>query len=114
MLAHVFDLIDHNGSAVRCSATAWSNKILANHPELEGREDDIRRTISDPDQVLQDRDYPDRRHFIRRLPRTRFFVDVIVEYAYDEGTVSGRIVTAFVRERVRRGDTVLHARPRRR
>lgn len=33
----VLDVVDYEGTPVRCSAERWAEKIDANHPELTGR-----------------------------------------------------------------------------
>lgn len=103
---------DHEGVPVGCGSERWREKIERNHPELIGREGDVALAIADPDFVLQDRDYPERRHFVRRVADS-LFLDAVVEYRYSHDGLRGSLVTAFLRSRLRRGDPVLYVRRRR-
>jgi hypothetical protein len=47
----VFETSDRWGSSVVCTQSNWETHIVAGHPELLGREDDVRKTIEDPDRV---------------------------------------------------------------
>jgi hypothetical protein len=84
------------------------------HPELGGQAGVVRGAIADPDLVVFDRDYPNRKHHLQRRSRRGLFVKVVVEYRFSGGEVTGRVVTAYLTDRVRDGDTVTYVRPRRR
>lgn len=101
--------VDHQGTQVRCSRDHWRRKIVENHPELSDRQEDVVDTISDPDLVLQDRDYGNRRHFIRR-DSTGLYIDVVVEYRHMTEGIVGRMVTAMLRARLRSDDWPLYVR----
>lgn len=106
------DVNDYEGIRVLCDAQRWANKIDANHPELSGKQDEVAEAIRNPEIVLQDRDYPDRRHLIRRNADS-LYIAAVVEYRYSRGSVTGRLVTAFVRYRLRPDDHVLYVNVRR-
>jgi len=95
-----------------CEPHRWAQKIDANHPELSGKQAEVAEAIANPEIVLQDRDYPDRRHFIRRNADALYTVAVI-EYRYSRGLLMGHLVTAFVRYRLRSDDHVLYVNARR-
>lgn len=92
-----------------CDAHRWAWKIEANHPELVDRQPDVAHAIAEPEIVLQDRDYGDRRHHIRRDPNGLYIV-AVVEYRYASGQAQGLVITAFLRSRLRVGDEVLFVR----
>ena len=101
------DVHDYEGVRVVCDWDRWQLKIEDNHPELSGWESDVARAISDPALVLQDRDFVNRKHHIRKQ-RNGLFLDVGVEYRQKPGGLPGHLVTAFVRQRLRSGDSVLY------
>jgi hypothetical protein len=101
------DVVDYEGTPVRCEATRWAEKIEANHPELVGQQAAVALAIATPELVLQDRDYPNRRHLVRRRS-SRTYIDAVVEYRYGQHVLTGRLVTAFVRARLRADDLVLY------
>ena len=97
----------------------WTGKILLDHAELVGNEASVRLALVDPDQVTHDRDYADREVFYRRgalpPPDDRDFLKVCVAYrTLADGTILGRVVTAFATNRVKPGETtkwMRHFRP---
>lgn len=106
------DVMDYEGTPVTCTTARWTRKIDANHPELSGKQSSVGEAIASPEIVLQDRDYPDRRHLIRRTSDTLYIL-VVVEYRYTQGSLAGSMVTAFLCSRLRRGDPVLYVKARR-
>jgi hypothetical protein len=107
----LFRVGDYEGTVVECSVGAWQSKVVRDHPEIEGREREVESAVVDPEIVLQDRDYPDRKHHIRRTP-DGLYLKVVAAYAYMDGVAEGTVVTAFLQSRLRRGDTILYVRAR--
>ena len=103
---------DYEGTHVTCDASRWTSKIDVNHPELSGKQAEVSEAIANPEIVLQDRDYPNRRHLIRRNAES-LYIAAVIEYRYSRGTITGRLVTAFVRSRLRPDDQVLYVKVRR-
>lgn len=106
------DVFDYEGIRVTCTVQQWSIKIDLGHPELSGEQVAVAEVIADPELVLQDRDYPDRRHLTRRTPEALYLV-AVVEYQYLEDALRGRLVTAFLRRRLRSDDHVIFVSIRR-
>lgn len=107
----LFSVEDYEGTIVSCTPDAWQSKIVRDHPELEGREEEVETVVAKPEIVLQDRDYPDRKHHIRRTP-DGLYMKVVAGYAYANGDSEGTVITAFLQSRLRRGDTVLYVQVR--
>lgn len=57
--------------------------------------------------VLQDRDYPDRKHHIVRT-QDGYLLKVVAAYRPDPGAgeLEGRVITAFLLRRLRLGDAI--------
>lgn len=100
---------DYMGVRVTCTEERWRDKVEASHPNMRGKENLVRRAITDPDIVMQDRGRPSRKHHLREEPGGRH-VMVVVEYEYGPEPIRGRLVTAFMRRRPRRGDVLLYRR----
>ena len=100
---------DYLGVTVTCSEERWRSKVVAVHPDMQGKDSLIRAAIRDPDLVLQDRGRPSRKHHLRQAADGRHMM-VVVEYDYGSEPVRGRLVTAFTRRRRRRGDVLLYSR----
>lgn len=87
---------DFEGVSFECTGERWLGKVVASHPELAARTDDVRAAITDPSLVIADRDYTNRKHHIRGIGLD-LLIDVVVEYRYWPEGVQGRVVTAFLR-----------------
>lgn len=97
---------------MQCTEQLWRSKIEANHPELIGKQAEVAAAISQPEIVLQDRDYGNRRHHIRRNTAARY-TSAVVGYRYSREGVTGHVITAFERRRLRTDDEVLYVSVRR-
>lgn len=100
---------DYLGITVTCSEERWRDKIESSHPNMQGKEDMVRAAIRDPDLVMQDRSRPSRKHHLWQQPDGRYTM-AVVEYEYRPEPIRGRLVTAFMRRRTRRGDVLLYSR----
>ncbi len=47
----LFDILTPLGFRVRCTRAYWEHVILEKHPVLEGREDEVRLALLEPDEV---------------------------------------------------------------
>ncbi|PZC43285.1 MAG: hypothetical protein DK306_002132 [Chloroflexi bacterium] len=107
----VIDVHDYEGVRVSCTRQRWTDRIEANHPELQQRASEVADAIQNPELVFEDRDYPNRKHHLVRTPDNPYgsLLATIVEYGYDteSGVTIGRIVTAFYKTRIRDDDTPL-------
>lgn len=115
-MADYFTCLDYEGISVSCDEEVWRTHILREHPELMDHVETVQRALREPLLVYQDRNYPDRKLFyltslLPPLARRRH-VRVVVEYHQEQdGTIGGRIVTAFPSRNVREGDRLLWASP---
>ena len=111
-----FECLDYEGVPVSCDADVWRMHVLQEHPELEEHASVVQQAIRKPLLVYQDRDYPNRKLFYLTfslsLSSRRRHAKVVVEYHREQdGTVKGRVITAFPSRNVRRGDRLLWASP---
>ena len=77
-----FTTVDYEGVEVTCTSEQWALKVGEGRPELRGRQQEVIEAIERPDIVLQDRDFPGRKHHIRRIDRG-LYLKVVVAYRYD-------------------------------
>lgn len=104
-----FSVRDYEGVEIVCTRQQWDSKIARDHPELRDRQREVIAAIEQPGMVLQDRDYPDRKHHMVRMPAGHW-LKVVVDYEPDppSGREHGSVRTAFLHRRRRAGDTVLY------
>lgn len=96
----LFDVMTPLGFRVHCSEMYWLNKIVADHPVMDGRVGDVKRTLSDPNEV--------------RLSRTDD--EVYLFYAADEKRLvcavarsverEGFLITAYPADKMKEGKMV--------
>lgn len=110
-----FTTADYEGVEVTCTSEQWALKVGDVRPELGGRRQEVIEAIEHPDIVLQDRDFPGRKHHVRRIERG-LYLKVVVAYRYDReiDALVGSLLTVFTHRRFREGDEVLYERRLRR
>jgi len=82
---------DPGSTRVVLLADVWRNKILRDHPELEGHLADVLRAVWQPDLVLPDPVFEARRrHYLRDAGPSRWLL-VVVSYEQEPA----RVISAF-------------------
>lgn len=96
----LFEVMTPLGFRVHCHKSYWVNKIVAQHPVMKERVEDVKRALSDPDEV--------------RLSRTD--EGVYLFYTADDKRLvcavaratsgSGFLITAYPTDKVKEGKTI--------
>jgi hypothetical protein len=82
---------DPNGARIVVPAALWRDKIIRDHPELASYLADVLRAVTEPDLVLVDPVYENRRrHYLRGAGPSRWLL-VVVSYEQEPA----RIISAF-------------------
>ncbi len=82
---------DPAGVRVIVPADLWRDKILRGHPELAPYLADVLRAVAEPDRVLPDPAYEQRRrHYLRGAGPSRWLL-VVVSYEQEPA----RVISAF-------------------
>jgi hypothetical protein len=102
----LFRVRDYQGVEVVCSRQHWVEKIVARHPDMAGREQEVIEAIAEPEAVFRDRDFPSRKIHVRRSAGGGLLTVAVVEYATSE--TEALLVTAFRRDRPRHGDVLIY------
>jgi len=82
---------DPRGLRVVVPADLWQTKILQAHPELASHLPDVLRAIAEPDRVLPDPVYEDRRRYYLRGAGPSRWLLVVVSYEQEPA----RVISAF-------------------
>lgn len=82
---------DQDGRRVAVLAELWQDKILRDHPELATHLADVLRAIAEPDRVLPDPVYEDRRRYYLRGAGPSRWLLVVVSYEQEPA----RVISAF-------------------
>lgn len=73
------------------SAVLWRDKILRDHPELASHLADVLRAITEPDAMLPDPVFEDRRRYYLRGAGPSRWLMVVVSYEQEPA----RVISAF-------------------
>ena len=106
----VFEAQSPLGYTVFCSRTTWHNYILIGHPNMRGREDEVKDTIETPDSIFGSEEHPaDRDVYFKRTALESMYVKVVTQ---DNGTVH-HVVSAW-RQRDVKGNigVIKYVRPK--
>ena|SRR6266498_5887988 len=83
---------------VRCTKQRWTQHILTGHPDMAGREEDIRRTVQSPEFniIYRSHQYDQCDVYYRqiRVGKGRLYIKVVVRFASPE--VEGEVLTAHL------------------
>lgn len=100
----LFETTDPRGKKVICTDEIWLIHVLDGHPEMEGLQDEVRKTIQSPiyGMIYQDRDYPERNIYYRQ--KSKFiYIKVVIEFLKDDGI----LITAYLTDSVKPGEKLL-------
>jgi hypothetical protein len=96
----LFDAMTPLGFPVNCTRGYWNHVLLAKHPALRGREEDVKESLEDPDEVRRSKKDPAVLLFYRgSVPR---WTCAVVK---TEGQ-RGFLVTAYPTDAIKIGETV--------
>lgn len=85
---------------VHCTEEYWHRKIIMDHPVMAGKIDDVRRTLSDPQEVRQSRSDSD--VYLFYATDTKRFVCAVARDVDSEGF----LITAYPADKMKQGEVV--------
>ena len=88
----------------------FEKHIVSHHPEMEGHEQDIEKTIVNPNLVYKAKRFPEtRKHFVRKTNKNEIseYNNVIVEYDADQ---NGYVKTSYYSENLERGGDYVYVK----
>lgn len=95
---HLFKTTDVWGNTVHCTQDNWTTHIIVEHPELVGREADVKKAIEDPDRAspstITGQAFGLEKEFASQTIRAiTYYDDPLVREA---GATEGRLGTAYI------------------
>jgi len=89
----IFEVVDPRGYKVTCTEDCLNNHIIPHHPNMSGREEEIKLTIENPEfgLIYQDANRPERNIYYKLSKKKDSYLKVVVEFDKEEGIV----ITAF-------------------
>ena len=109
-MAELLRSIDRWYRTVVLHDDTWYDKIVFDHPALDGKLEAVEQALRHPDVVTFDVDVPGGENFYRRgllsPPNDTAYLKVCVRFRKSEAEESGVIVTAYPTYRIKRGERV--------
>lgn len=94
---------DHQGRAIRLTEERWQH--ILSHPEMEGQQERLAETLSDPSVIVatvKDESAHAYHRLYERTPVTRKYLIVVVKTLEEDAF----ILTAFFSSRQKRGEVI--------
>lgn len=85
----IFEVIDKKGRSIRLTKKQWCH--ICEHPEMVGKLENIRETITLPENIIPSPRDPQVHYFFRYLKQNRNYLLVAIKYLNGDGFV----ITAF-------------------
>ncbi|MEI6669776.1 MAG: DUF4258 domain-containing protein [Acidobacteriota bacterium] len=98
--ALLLDELTPLGFRVRCSVGYWERIVSIKHPAMRDRLDDVRMTLSQPDEIRRSLRDPDVLLF-HRVVSPRWVCGVV-----KKSDQAGYLITAYPADKIKRGDVI--------
>lgn len=118
-MAELLRCADRWGREVVLYEDTWYDKILVDHPIMDGQLDAVEQSLSNPDRVNYDAKYGSGENYylydVLQYPIEGFYLKVVVRFETHEGVSMGTVISAYpTRGYGRAGERMKwHARGRR-
>ncbi len=98
----LFEVETPLGFKVRVTKDYWRMITTQKHPVMEGKEEIVRDTIRDPEEIRQSKSDPSVYLFYRTVRSKRWVCAVIKEL----NEISGFLITSYITEAIKEGDRI--------
>ena len=82
----VFEIIDKTNRKIRLTKKQWSH-ITMKHPDLAGKEEEIKQDLENPDLIAQHKFDENMRNYYKYTKKEKAYLLVAVKYLNGEGFV---------------------------
>jgi hypothetical protein len=96
---YLFEVITPLNITIHTTSEYW-NKLLIKHPELEGKLDDIKRTLEQPSEIRKSK--RDELIFLFYSESERHWLWAVAK----KSGVDGFLVTAYLTDKIKEGETI--------
>lgn len=98
-MAELLRCADRWGREVVLYDDTWYDKILVDHPIMDGQLGAVEQSLSDPDRVNYDAQYGSGENYylygVLQYPTDVFYLKVVVRYETREGVSMGIVISAY-------------------
>ncbi len=95
-----FKVKSFSGKIIRTTRSHWELITKVKHPEMKGKEAEVKECLRNPVEIRRSADDPD--VYLYYLPYDRHFICVVVRYLDGDGF----IITSYITDKIKEGETV--------
>lgn len=88
------------GKIIRTTHSHWELITKLKHPEIEDKETEVQKCLSEPVEIRRSSEDPD--VYLYYSPYSNYFICVVARHLNGEGF----IITAYVTDKIKEGETV--------
>ncbi len=97
-MSDVFEVTDKSGRKIRLTKERWSH-ITTKHPDIAGKEDDIKGLLEKPDLILHHEFNDNMRNYYKYDKQEKAYLLVSVKYLNGKGFVATAFYTTKIRKK---------------
>ena len=90
-----FEIKESTGKIIRTTASHWELIIRVKHPEIEGKEDEVKRCLSDPFEIRRSSEDDD--VYLYYSPYQKYFLCLVARHLNGKGF----IITAYITDKIK-------------
>jgi hypothetical protein len=95
-----FEVKASTGKVIRTTKSHWELITKLKHPEMEGKETEVKQCLSSPIEIRKSSEGPD--VYLYYHPNEKYFICVVARHLNGDGF----IITAYITDKIKEGEAV--------
>ena len=95
-----FEVKASTGKVIRTTKSHWELITKVKHPEIEGKETEVKQCLSNPVEIRKSSEDPN--VYLYYSPHMTYYICVIVRHLNGDGF----IITAYITDKIKEGESV--------
>lgn len=95
-----FEIKSFSGKIIRTTCNHWELITKVKHPEIEGKESEVKKCLTSPVEIRRSSEDPD--VYLYYLPRGKYYICVVVRYLNGDGFV----ITSYKTNKIKEGGVI--------
>ncbi len=95
-----FEVVSRLGKKIRTTRRHWELITKIKHPEIGGKEEEVKECLQNPDEVRKSSGDPE--VFLFYVKQEKYFLCVVVKHSDGEGF----IITAYITDKIKEGGAI--------
>ena len=95
-----FEVKAITGKVIRTTRSHWELIAKLKHPEIDGKENEVKECLSNPSEIRKSSDDSD--IYLYYLPYMKYYICVVTRHLNGEGF----IITAYITDKIKEGENI--------